>query len=163
MDTLIAIVCVGIGATIVMDVWGVKRKYLLGLSPPNYTMVGRWIAHMKHGQFYHQSIKNSPVIKGEQTVGWLFHYLTGIIFAAVLIGLWGDQWLQNPTVGPAMLVGLVTVAAPFFIMQPGMGAGIASSKTPNPGSARLHSMINHGVFGLGLYVSGLATKQLIEL
>ena len=39
-----------------------------------------------------------------------------------------------PTFLPALLVGIGTVAAPFFILQPGMGAGIAASRTPNPRS-----------------------------
>lgn len=45
-------------------------------------------------------------------------------------------------------------------MQPGMGAGIAASRTPNPRAARLQSLVTHAVFGLGLYLAGLATHFL---
>jgi hypothetical protein len=45
-------------------------------------------------------------------------------------------------------------------MQPGMGAGIAASRTPRPNSARLHSVVTHAVFGLGLYAAGLVLKLL---
>ncbi|MNT97543.1 hypothetical protein D3C72_2398910 [compost metagenome] len=62
---------------------------------------------------------------------------------------------MRPTLAPALIVGLATVAAPFFLMQPGMGAGIAASKTPNPHIARLRSLLTHAVFGIGLYLSGL--------
>jgi hypothetical protein len=45
----------------------------------------------------------------------------------------------------------VTVAAPLFVLQPALGAGIASSKAPNPNAARLRSVLTHAVYGLGLY------------
>jgi len=35
-----------------------------------------------------------------------------------------------------------------------MGAGIAASRTPRPGAARLQSLVTHAVFGLGLYAAG---------
>ena len=46
--------------------------------------------------------------------------------------------------------GLVTVAAPFLLMQPALGVGIAASKTPNPTAARLRSLMTHAAFGLDL-------------
>jgi len=57
----------------------------------------------------------------------------------------------------------VIMDAPFFLMQPGMGAGIATSKTPRPNAARLQSLITHAVFGLGLYGAGWAAKGLAAL
>jgi hypothetical protein len=59
-----------------------------------------------------------------------------------------------------LAVGVGSVAAPFLILQPGMGAGIAASRTPNPPAARWHSLITHTVFGLGLYLTGLAAAWL---
>jgi hypothetical protein len=46
------------------------------------------------------------------------------------------------------------VLFPFLVMQPAMGAGIAASRTRNPGAARLQSLVTHAVFGLGLYTGG---------
>lgn len=158
MNNLLFILFMGIGATAVMDLWGVVRKPLLGVTPPNYGMVGRWIVHMTHGQFRHDSIAASATIRGEHIIGWTIHYLIGIAFAGILIGVWGDSWIHNPAIGPALTVGIGTIVAPFFLMQPGMGAGIAASRTTHPTSARLQSLITHTVFGLGLYVSGLALQ-----
>ena len=154
MNYLIATLFIGVGATAVMDLWGSIRKPLLGIAPPNYALVGRWIGHMAHGRFRHDSIAASAPVRGEHLFGWAVHYLTGIAFAAVLIGIWGLEWARQPTLGPALVVGIGTVAAPFLLMQPGMGAGIAASRTPRPGSARLQSVITHAVFGLGLYAAG---------
>jgi len=163
MNYLLSTLLTGIGATALMDFWGLARKPLLGVAPPNYGLVGRWIGHMAHGRFRHDAIAAAAPIRGEQVIGWTFHYLTGIAFAALLIGIWGLAWVRQPTPGPALLVGIATVAAPFLLMQPGMGAGIAASRTPRPGSARLQSIITHAVFGLGLYASGQALHLVYPL
>lgn len=158
MSIFLLTLFIGIGATAVMDVWGLARKPLLGVPPPNYGLVGRWIGHMARGRFRHASIAASAPVRGESVIGWAFHYLIGIAFAALLLGIWGNAWVQQPTIGPALAVGISTLVAPFFLMQPGMGAGIAASRTPNPTSARLQSLITHAVFGLGLYASGQAVN-----
>lgn len=158
MNYLLITLFIGIGATAVMDVWGLARKPLLGIAPPNYALVGRWIGHMAHGRFRHDAITASAPVRGERIMGWAVHYLTGIVFAGLLVFFWGAAWIHQPTIGPALVVGIGTVAAPFLLMQPGMGAGIAASRTPHPASARVQSLITHTVFGLGLYVAGQAAK-----
>lgn len=158
MNALICILLIGIGATLVTDLWGIIRKPLLGVAPPDYGLVGRWVGHMARGRFRHQSIAAAAPIRGELYLGWTVHYLIGIAYAALLIGFWGLDWVRHPTPGPALIVGLGTVAAPFLLMQPGMGAGIAASRTPRPAATRLQSLIYHTVFGLGLYASGWAVQ-----
>lgn len=150
----------GIGATLTMDLWGLLAARLLRFQAPNYAFVGRWIGYMPRGRFVHDSIAKSAPIAGERLVGWLAHYAVGIVFAGLLLGLCGPAWMQTPTLLPALTVGLVTVAAPFLLMQPGMGAGIASSRSPHPNQARLRSLLTHGIFGLGLYGAALVSKML---
>ena len=102
-------------------------------------------------------------MQGERAIGWTAHYLIGITFAAVLLLIWGIEWARNPTLGPALVVGMTSVAAPLLLMQPGMGAGVAASRTPRPGAARLQSLITHAVFGFGLYAAGWALRLLRPL
>jgi hypothetical protein len=116
---------------------------------------------MPRGRFKHESIAVAAPARAEVLIGWIAHYLTGVAFAGVLIGIAGDDWLQYPTVLPALIVGVVTVAAPFLLMQPGMGAGIAAARTPRPNSARLQSLITHLIFGIGLYLGGWANYFLV--
>jgi hypothetical protein len=66
-----------------------------------------------------------------------------------------DGWQDRPTLFPALLYGLATVVFPLVIMQPSLGLGIASSRTPHPTQARLKSLGTHLVFGLGLYLVAL--------
>lgn len=155
MENFTWIFLAGIGATATTDLWAIARKRLFAVAPPNYGLVGRWIAAMRRGRFVHDSIAATPPVRGESALGWIAHYLIGIAFAALLPVIWGSDWTRSPTLLPALIVGVATVAAPFFVMQPAMGAGIAASRTPRPSAARLHSLINHVIFGLGLYASGL--------
>lgn len=154
MKYLVCILLVGIGATAVMDAWAIARKRLLDIPPPDYALVGRWFAHMLRWRFRHDRISAAPAMCGERLIGWTAHYLVGVAFAALLVGAWGLEWVRHPTIGPALAVGIGTVAFPFFVMQPGMGAGIAGSRTPRPAATRLQSLVTHAIFGLGLYASG---------
>lgn len=81
----------------------------------------------------------------------------------MLPGVRGTEWLWHPTLIPALIVGLGGVAAPFLIMQPAMGAGIAASRTPKPWLARARSIVTHFIFGIGLCVSGVTRQALLSL
>ncbi len=157
----LAVLITGITATLVMDGWSVLRQRAFAIAAPNYGLVGRWILHMRHGQFRHNPITQSPPVAGETVSGWLAHYLIGIVFASLLLATGGQAWIDHPTAGLPILIGLVTVAAPFLLMQPGMGAGIAASRPPAPNKARLQSLLNHGVFGVGLYIGGWASHFIL--
>jgi hypothetical protein len=161
METAARAVLMGIGATLVMDLWTIFLKRAFGVQSLDYAMVGRWLGHMPAGRFTHASIAAAPSIRGERAIGWAAHYAIGIIFAGLLLAACGQDWARQPSLGPAVAVGIVTVAAPFFVMQPGMGLGIAASRTPRPNVARLRSLATHGVFGVGLYVSARVLAQLI--
>jgi hypothetical protein len=149
----------GAGATAVVDIWAAARKWLIGTPPPDYGLVGRWLAYLARGRFRHDRIAASPPVRGERMMGWTGHYLIGIAFAAMLLAIWGLEWARRPTIWPALIVGIGSVSAPFLLMQPGMGAGIAASRTPNPALARVHSLITHAIFGLGLYAAGWVTSS----
>ncbi|WP_395645980.1 DUF2938 domain-containing protein [Terricaulis sp.] len=148
-------ILIGAGATAFMDVGSLLRTRLFGTPFPDYALVGRWIAHAAGGRVFHHAIAQSAPVRGEALLGWAAHYVIGIGYAGLLLLGWPD-WAAQPTPGPAMLVGLGTVLAPFLIMQPGMGAGFFASRTPDPNAARLRTLITHAIFGLGLYAAGLA-------
>jgi hypothetical protein len=147
---------IGAGATALMDVWGVLRRKLFGVPIANYGLVGRWLAYLPRGRLFHDPIAATPPVPGEEAIGWIAHYLTGMAFAVLLLVVAGPDWVHQPRVVPALLVGVGTAVAPYFILQPAMGLGLAARRAPNPAMARLHSLVTHAVFGLGLYVTALA-------
>ncbi|WP_300380002.1 DUF2938 domain-containing protein [Henriciella sp.] len=161
LDFSLAAMVTGLIATLLMDIWTFARKYLMASPSLDYAMVGRWIAHMRHGRFRHVSIAEAPPMQGERIVGWVSHYVIGIVFAGLLLAVCGTGWIARPTLLPALLVGTATLAAPFFLMQPCMGAGVAASRTHAPCHARLRSLVTHMIFGVGLYAGGWLTHMLL--
>jgi hypothetical protein len=163
LDYAVPAVVIGVGATVVTDVWAFARQRFFAIPPPDYGLVGRWFAYMARGKFRHERIAAAPPVRGELALGWLAHYATGIAFAGVLLALFGLDWARAPSLAPALFVGVASVAAPFLLMQPGMGAGIAASRTPCPPVARIRSFLTHAVFGAGLYAAGSALALLRSL
>lgn len=153
-------VALGAGATLLMDAWlAVLRR--AGSPGMDFALLGRWAGHLLlHGRVMHTAIRHAAPLRGELSLGWLLHYAVGIAFAALLLAILGSDWLQTPTPGPALVWGLLTTAAPFLLLQPAMGAGLASSRTATPWRNRLRSLLNHLIFGLGLYLSALLLAAL---
>ena len=159
---LLGATVVGIGATLVTDLWAVFLKRVFSMPSPSYCLVGRWIRHMPEGTFRHASISAAPQRRAECTIGWIAHYVIGVLFALVLVFLASGDWLARPTLLPALLVGIGTVLFPFLVMQPSFGLGIAASRTPHPTWARLKSLMTHAVFGIGLYASAVVVSPLFR-
>ena len=153
-----AAVKIGIGATIVVDVWTVLLKYVFKIPSLSYCLVGRWFLHMPAGQFAHAGIAAAPQKPLECAVGWIAHYAIGVVFALAFVSLAPDGWLARPTLWPALLFGIVTVLFPFLVMQPAFGLGVAASRAPKPGAARLKSVTTHLVFGFGLFAWAAAIR-----
>ena len=150
---------IGVGATIVLDLWSLTLR-LFGVGMTNWGLVGRWIGHMPRGRFVHGNMSNASPIAGEHAIGWITHYAIGVLYAAALLAITSLEWGRAPTLLPALLFSWATIIAPFFIMQPGMGLGVAASKAPKPNVARFRAVLSHTVFGLGLYATALLTATL---
>jgi hypothetical protein len=159
--SLVSAILIGVGATLTFDLWALFLKNVFKIAPSNFCLVGRWLLSMPDGIFKHSNIVSSPRKSAECAVGWIAHYLTGITFTIAFVALAGSNWLQHPTLIPAVVFGVVTVIAPFFIMQPLFGLGFAASKTPNPAQARLRSLMNHAAFGAGLYLFGMLANRFL--
>jgi hypothetical protein len=151
-------VLIGGGATLVMDGWAFVLK-TLGIRSLDFAHLGRWIGHLPEGKWMHESIAKAAPVRGELLLGWCAHYAIGITFSALLISGFGLKWTRSPSLLPALLVGIGTVVAPLLILQPALGAGVASSKTAAPLFNAAKSVLTHAVFGFGLYLSAIATRR----
>ena len=147
------VIAVGLGATLVIDAWALLLRWLLGIRSLDYCLLGRWVLHMPGGKFMHANIAGAMTKRHECAVGWISHYSIGAAFAVLFVLIVGNEWLARPTLLPALAFGIVTVLVPWFVMQPALGLGIASSKVAHPWGARVKSLGTHAVFGLGLWLA----------
>ena len=157
---IVGAVGIGIGATLLMDLWNLFLKRAFSIPSLNYCLLGRWLRHMP-GTLRHASIAAAQEKPLECVVGWIAHYTTGVAFALVFVVLVAGEWVTRPTLAPALLFGIATVVFPFLILQPSLGLGVASSKAPKPAQARLKSLATHTVFGIGLYVCALGVSYML--
>lgn len=152
---ILGAIAIGLGASLLMDLWNLFLKRAFGIPSLNYCLLGRWLLHMPGGVFRHAGIGAAAEKPLECPVGWVAHYSIGVSLALGFVLVGPTDWMIRPTLGPALLYGLATVVFPFFLMQPAFGLGMAGSRTPNPLQARMKSLATHTVFGVGLYVCAL--------
>ncbi|MGX7871913.1 DUF2938 domain-containing protein [Mesorhizobium sp. ORM6] len=150
-------VAIGIGATVLMDLWAIFLHKVFGQTRSNWGPVGRWVWHLGD-KVFHDDIGDAAPYAHEVALGWAFHYFVGIVYGVMLVVLAGTGWLAAPTFLPAFILGIVTVGAGWFLLAPGMGAGWAASKRPNPMHIRALNLVSHTVFALGLWGTALLIR-----
>jgi hypothetical protein len=155
----LTVVLIGGGATLFMDIWLMFLKRL-GVQTLNFAFIGRWVGHLGRGQVAHAAIGKAPPVRHELLLGWLTHYAVGIAFAGLLVAAAGAGWMAAPSLLPALALGVGTVVFPLLVMQPAMGLGVAASRTPSPLKNCLRSVVNHAVFGLGLFLAASVIARL---
>lgn len=151
MELVLTGALMGLGGTFAMDVWAWALSRFAGQPFPNWAMPGRWLAHVFRGRVWHDDIGAAAVVPGELGLGWAFHYGVGLIYGVIFVLLAGGAWLAAPVFLPLWVFAIVTIAAGWFLLQPGMGLGWAASRTPRPWKARIMGLIAHTVFALGMW------------
>lgn len=144
-------ILIGIAGTLGMDIWALVAKHVFRLPVADLAMVGRWAGHMPRGRYFHTPIAASDAIEHELAIGWCVHYVTGIAYGVFY--LFSVRWIAGgtPSLFSALVFGLVTLAAPWFIMQPAFGLGILASKAPRPWRTRWINLSMHLAFALAMY------------
>ena len=150
---------IGVLATIGLDIWATVAKLVFRLPTANWALVGRWFGHMPRGTFVHPSIADAAPVRNELAIGWIAHYCTGIVYGIAYLVIVQHLIPVGPSFISALVFGLVTLVAPWLIMQPGMGAGAFASRTPQPNLVRLTNLSMHGVFGAFLYLAWILIQQ----
>ena len=151
MELVLIGVLMGIGGTAAMDLWAWLLSKVAGQPFPNWAMPGRWLAHVGQGRLWHHDIAEAKEISGELALGWAFHYGVGILYGVIFVLLAGAEWLANPVFLPLWIFSLLTIAAGWFLLQPGMGLGWAAANTPKPWKARVMGLLAHTAFALGMW------------
>ncbi|RUV38930.1 DUF2938 domain-containing protein, partial [Mesorhizobium sp. M1A.T.Ca.IN.004.03.1.1] len=119
---------------------------VFGQPPANWAPVGRWFWHLGRGKVFHDSIADAAPYANELALGWISHYVVGILYGVIFALIMGEGWFAAPTFLPAWIFGIVTVGAGWFLLQPGLGLGWAASKHPKPNKVRCFNLLAHTVF-----------------
>jgi len=144
-------VMAGVLATLALDIWQRLLFAVSGIPPADWGLIGRWFAYIPKGRLIHQPIAETPAVAGESAIGWTMHYLVGIAYGFAYLGLMAFGLERPPSLLNGFLFGAVSVVIPWFIMQPGLGAGVMARLAPNPWIPRLNALASHILYGIALY------------
>lgn len=153
MEIAAQAVMIGIGGTIILDLYAVLAQRLFGIGATNWRMVGRWFGNMPRGQFVQTNMMQTAPVWGEHALGWIIHYVIGAGYGLLLVVIWGPGWLGDPDIAAPLILALALLILPYFMMMPGMGMGLAGARTPKPNITRIKSVAGHSIFGCGMYLT----------
>jgi hypothetical protein len=143
--------CVGIAATVTMDVLASASRRLGLAAGAKGEWVGRWYLGIARGQFVHSNIAAAPQQKGEKQAALVGHYAIGIALAVLYVV--GAGWLgaSPDAILVALGYGLATCIFPWFLVFPALGFGLFGLKGPPELRLFTASVINHLSYGFGLW------------
>ena len=89
-------------------------------------------------------------VRNERLYGYLTHYAIGVVFAFPY--LFGWRVLVGGPAAPtgALVYGVATTVASWFVVYPSMGFGAFGRHSPDGLRAVLSPLANHFFYGLGL-------------
>jgi len=153
-------IAAGIFATVVLDLWQRVLWAATGIPPTNWGIIGRWFGHMPRGRFMHQAIAAAEPVPNEHAIGWTMHYLIGIAYGFVYVGLVAFVLKGTPSLLNGFVFGLISVVVPWFMMQPALGLGPMGVKAPNPAVPRYTALVAHCLYGIALYAGAALYARL---
>lgn len=155
METLWTGLLMGVCGTLAMDIWAQVLHRAAGQPLPNWAMVGRWAGHLPGGRIFHSDMAQLDPVTAETALGWAVQYGVGLAYGVIFVALAGPDWLAQPSFVPLWIFSLLTIAAGWFLLQPGMGLGWAAARTARPWKVRGMGLVAHTVFGLGMWIGAV--------
>lgn len=150
-------VCVGVGATLVMDASMVAASHLapavLATEKLGVNLIGRWVGRRGRGSRRGEDITAAPAVPGEVAIGLATHYLTGIALTHVYFTALHRLGLEPGPV-KATAFGLMTAVLPLTVMFPSMGYGFWGRHSGDARRMTSMMLLGHTAFGAGI---GLCT------
>ncbi len=125
------VITTGVAATAVMSIMAVMVAPMMGMPKMDFgTILGT----------------NNPMMAMPYMVGWMMHFVVGIVLTAIYASIFADKISGSYTVR-----GIIFAMIPFVIaqsmMMPMMGNGFWSSASEVQMMAIMGSLIGHVVFG----------------
>jgi len=154
-------VCVGVGATLVMDASMFLASRLapkaLATEKIGVHLIGRWVGGLERGPRRDSDITEAPAIPGEVALGLATHYVTGMALTQVYFASLERLGLMPGPV-KATAFGVATSVLPLLIMYPSMGYGFAGRHSGDARRMRAMMLLGHTAFGTGIGLCTLACR-----
>ena len=157
---MLDIVIAGVVATALLDLWQQCLRWVAGLPPTNWSLVGRWAREAARGHLFPGVVAQLPARPGERALGWIVHYVVGVLYGLVYVGGLHGMGGMQPGLVNGLVFGALSVVVPWFFFMPAMGAGLLARHAPRPALACMLALVAHTVFGLGLALGALAAQGL---
>jgi hypothetical protein len=152
MDLIIAAVMIGVVGTATMDLGNLLFARLGVISRVDLRMLGRMARGWARGRVRYGDPSEMGRTRNEAVYGFVTHYSIGVGLS--ILYLLGWELLVGGPASPtiAVLYGIATTVASWFLVYPSMGFGMLGLRSPEGWKAALSSLSNHLFYGLGLAV-----------
>lgn len=151
-DIVLFSLFVGVGSTVVLDLWVQVAKKVTGLPPTDWGVVGRWLKGLLQGHLFLNSADTRIITGTEKLLGWAFHYLVGIAYALLLLVFAGTDFIVHPTIMPVFIIGVcISSIAGLMVLTPCLGGGFCARKVENQKAIIVYVIVAHVLFALGQY------------
>jgi uncharacterized membrane protein YeaQ/YmgE (transglycosylase-associated protein family) len=150
MNLLVAGAVAGVTGTVVMDLGNQLLARLGWISKIDAGTIGRMAGGWLRGRFRYGHPSEMKEVPGEWVLGTFTHYGIGVGLALPFLVGWDVLLGGLPSPAWALVYGVGTTAASYFLVYPSMGFGVCGLRSPEGLKATLSSLVNHGFYGLGL-------------
>lgn len=143
-------VVAGVAGTLVMDGMNSLCARAGILAHIDHRMIGRLARGWTRGRFVYARPEEVPTVGSELAIGYVAHYLIGIILAVFYVIGWDALVGGRVSPGWAVAYGVATTVAAYFLLFPSIGLGALGRRSPQGARLPLTSLTNHLFYGLGL-------------
>jgi hypothetical protein len=148
-------VVAGLLGTLAMDALNLLFARAGIISRIDVRMIGRMAVGWARGRFRYSDPSQIVAAAQEGLLGILTHYLIGVGLAVPYVLGWHIVVGGPASPTWAVVYGIATTAASWFLVYPSMGLGVLGMRSPDALKAPLSSLANHLFYGLGL-AAGIA-------
>ena len=152
MDLVLTGLVAGVVGTLAMDLLNNIVARTGVFLKIDVATIGRMAVGWTQGHFCYRHPDEMKPVPNERIYGYLAHFAIGVGLAVPFVLGW-SLWVGGPA-SPvwAVLYGVATSAASFFLVYPSMGLGVFGRRSPDRVRAFITPLANHLFYGVGLAV-----------
>ena len=142
----------GIIATIIFDIFQHSLSFAYGIDKPKWNLIGRYFLGYKKGIYKRYLIAEDEEEEKELIWGYLIHYIIGVIYGVFYVSL-NELMFDYPSILLAYFIGFSSVLGAWCYLMPyAFNLGFFASRSENRFEVMTQSLINHFIFGTGLFI-----------